>query len=182
MQIRESCFNKADGCQQPECVGKLHVHGHYCRYAQPEGQQWMIVPRYYCTRCGFTISVLSDSRLPYRLVAAEELEAAFDRESQAGSTTGPPAPAPSVKKSGCFDRAWSAWNRNSRRIAELFGHLLSRAASEDAAQCWRSLRETFSISEMLSILWTRFKTSLLKAYCCLQPGCRRSAAAQATHA
>jgi hypothetical protein len=170
MQIRESCFSKTDGCQQPDCDGKLHGHGSYPRYSDPDGEDCLKVPRYLCVRCGFTISVLADNRLPYRPVVAEELEAAFDGKSQTGSTTGPPGPAPSEKKSGCFDRAWTAWNRNSRQIAELFGHLLTRLASEDAAQCWRSLRETSNLKEILASLWTRFKISLLRDYRCLKPG------------
>ena len=177
MQIRKSCFTKAHGCQQPECNGRLHGHGRYLRHIDPDGDECFAVPRYCCTRCGLTISVLVDSRLPYRPVAAEELEAAFDRKGQVISSMAPPVaarPPPSEKKSGCFDRAWTAWNRNSRQIAELLGHLLTRSASEDAAQCWRSLRETFNIAEILSILWTRFKTSLLKDYRCLKPVQRRS--------
>ena len=183
MQIRKSCFIRADGCQQPECNGTLHGHGSYSRYSDPDGYGCFEVPRYCCNRCRLTISVLADNRLPYRPVAAEELEAAFDGKAQVLATMALPAatptatptatpiatpiatPAPpSEKKSGCFDRAWTAWNRNSRQIAELIGHKLPRAASEDAAQCWRSLRETLNIKGILSILWTRFKTSLLRDY------------------
>jgi hypothetical protein len=181
MQIRQSSFTKAHGCQQPECNGTLHFHGRYFRYVGPDNDERFAVPRYYCVRCGLTISVLADDRLPYRSLAATELEAAFDSRAEVAAIAQPSAPSPpSEKKSGCFDRAWTAWVRNSRKIAELIGHKLPRVASEDAAQCWRALRETLNISGMLAMLWTGFKTSLLKDYRCLAPRPRRPGTATAT--
>jgi hypothetical protein len=172
MQIRHRLFRREDGCPQPQCQGRLHRHGFYSRYADPDGQERFKVPRYCCTHCRLTTSVLEDDRLPYRSVRAPELEAAFDRKSQVGDASPPTPLSPPVseKKSGCFDRAWTAWNRNSRHIAALFGHLLSRRASEEAVQCWRSLRKTFSLEPMLARLGRDFKTSLLRDYLCLQPG------------
>jgi hypothetical protein len=87
----------------------------------------------------------------------------------------------SEKKSGCFDRAWTALVRNSRHIAELLGHLLARQASEEAALCWRALREgPTSMEAMLAMLASRFKTSLLLDYRCLKPGTPRLVRAAAS--
>ncbi len=168
MQIRESEFRREDGCRQPQCNGKLHRHGGYRRYAHPEGQERFEVPRYSCTRCGLTASVLHDSRLPYRPVTTEEVEAAFDRKSRANSAIPLPSPL-SEKRRGCLNRAWMAWNPNSRRIAELLRHQLPRSATKDPAQCWRCLRDVSHLSPMLAIIWERFQTSLLGDYQCLKP-------------
>src|SRR5215207_8828808 len=167
MQVRQSEFRKEKGCLQAECGGALHGHGHYQRYASPDGQECFAVPRYCCTRCRLTTSVLEDSRLPYRSVEVDELEANFERRSE-----GDAAPPMSEKKSGCFDRAWTAWNRNSRHIAELLGLLLDHTALNSAAECWRALRKASRIQPMLARLWRCFKTSLLGDYRCLKPGTR----------
>ena len=172
MQIRLSQFRKEEGCPQPGCNGSLHSHGQYLRYESPDGEDRFGVPRYCCRRCGATVSVLDESRLPYRAVKAEELEADFDRRTQSA----PDPPGASQKKNGCLDRAWTAWNRSSRRIAALFGHLLERTALSNASQCWRALREARRIRKILLILGHSFKTSLLGDYLCLRPRSRRAAA------
>jgi hypothetical protein len=167
MQVRQSLFRKEEGCPQPGCTGLLHHHGSYSRYASPEGEEQFAVPRYCCTRCGLTTSVLPEERLPYRSLTTTEVEEEFDRRSQELPAAAPPR---SEKKGGCFDRAWTAWQRNSRRLVELVGLGLDRSALDGASQAWRALREGgSSLPGILAELWLRFKTSLLRDYRCLKP-------------
>jgi hypothetical protein len=176
MQIRASQFQKERGCMHPGCDGVLHGHGSYSRYSGPDGSECFAVPRYCCSRCRLTLSVLADERMSYRAVTVAEVEAAFDRTVGRGEAedAARASPAASEKKSGCLDRAWKAWNRNSRRIAELMGHLLPREALGCAQRCWRSLRAAFSLEGILKLLGERFKTSLLGDYRCLKPRAPRA--------
>ena len=149
------------------CPGMVHCHGHYPRYADPEGSNLERVQRYLCFICRLTFSVLLPHRLPYRPVRAERLQADFDR--RAGIQTQGLDPPPRVAEAGCLQRAWKSFCARVNTLKAAFGQLVSSTVS-DGASLWMSLRETSdSVAKMLCFLSEHHRISLLGNYLCLQP-------------
>jgi hypothetical protein len=149
------------------CPGKVHRHGCYERYADPEETLKEKIQRYLCGPCGGTFSVLPSHRLPYRSVRAERLQGYFDQRAgiQAHGLDAPPR----VVEAGCLRRAWSALTARVTTLKEAFGQLVSSAVSEGAS-FWASLRQSFSsVPKMLSFLSEHHRISLLGNYRCLRP-------------
>ena len=149
------------------CPGTVHCHGHYERYADPEGTSKERIERYLCRPCRLTISVLAPHRLPYRPVRAERLQAAFD--CRAGIQTQGLDPPPRVAEAGCLQRAWSALSARVNTLKEAFGQLVLSTVSE-VTSLWASLRRTQnSVPRMLCFLSEHHCISLLGNYRCLRP-------------
>lgn len=167
MQLREESLRGA----LPVCPcggsGKVHRHGCYRRYADPEGTDRENIPRYLCRPCGRTFSVLPAHRLPYRSVRAERLQADFDQ--RAGIQAQGLDPPPRVVEAGCLRRAWRALTARVATLHEAFGQLVSSTVSEGAS-FWASLRQSFSsVPKMLCFLAEHHCISLLGNYRCLRP-------------
>ena len=149
------------------CPGRVHRHGCYERYADPEGTEQESIQRYLCHPCRLTFSVLPPHRLPYRPVRAERLQADFDQ--RAGIQTQGLDPPPRVVEAGCLQRAWSALTARVTTLKEAFGQLVSSKISE-VASLWASLRRTSnSVPMMLCFLSEHHRISLLGNYLCLRP-------------
>jgi hypothetical protein len=149
------------------CPGTVDLHGHYSRYANPEGTQLEWIARYLCRPCGRTISVLPAYRLPYRAIRAERLQGDFD--SRAGIQTQGLDPPPRVVEAGCLQRAWSALSARVNTLQEAFGQLIEDSVTE-ATSLWISLRRAMdSVPRMLCFLSEHHRISLLGNYRCLQP-------------
>jgi hypothetical protein len=149
------------------CKGTVHRHGHYQRYADPEGAERERIQRYLCPPCGLTFSVLPPHRLPYRPVRAERLQADFDR--RAGIQTNGLDPPPRVVEAGCLQRAWSALAARVTTLKGAFGQLVESTVS-GVAPFWASLRRSLdSVPKMLCFLSEHHCISLLGNYRCLRP-------------
>ena len=149
------------------CPGTVHCHGHYARYADPQGSNLERVQRYLCFICRLTFSVLLAHRLPYRPVRAERLQAYFD--CRAGIQTQGLDPPPRVVDAGCLQRAWKSFCMRVTTLKAAFGQLVSSTVS-DGTSLWVSLRETSdSVAKMLCFLSEHHRISLLGNYLCLQP-------------
>ena len=150
-----------------DCPGRVHRHGSYERYADPQGAQKERIPRYLCYPCGLTFSVLPPHRLPYRPIRAERLQAYFD--CRAGIQTPGLDPPPRVVEAGCLQRAWSSLSARVAILKEAFGQRLASTVSEEIS-LWKSLRQTInSVSKMLCFLSEHHRISLLRNYLCLPP-------------
>lgn len=149
------------------CLGIVHRHGYYERYADLEETIKERIQRYLCVPCGQTFSVLPPHRLPYRAVSAERLQAEFDK--RAGIQTQGLDPPPRVAEAGCLQRAWSALTKRVATLKDAFGQLVSSTVT-DGASLWVSLRQSFdSVPKMLCFLSEHHRISLLGDYRCLQP-------------
>ena len=149
------------------CPGRVHRHGCYERYADPEGLDEESIQRYRCPPCRLTFSVLPPHRLPYRPVRSERLQAHFDQ--RAGIQTQGLDPPPRVVEAGCLQRAWSALTARVTTLKDAFGQLVCSKVSE-AASLWASLRHVSnSVPMMLCFLSEHHRISLLGNYRCLRP-------------
>jgi len=149
------------------CPGTVQCHGHYKRYADPEGSARERIQRYLCRPCRLTISVLPPHRLPYRAIRAERLAGDFD--CRAGIQTQGLDPPPRVVEAGCLQRAWSTLSARVTPIHEAFGQLIENSVSE-VTSLWAGLRVTMdSVPRMLRFLSEHHRISLLGNYRCLRP-------------
>jgi len=149
------------------CPGRVHRHGTYERFADPEGAEKESIQRYLCRPCGLSFSVLPAHRLPYRSIRAERLQGDFDR--RAGIQTQGLDPPPRALEAGCLKRAWSALAARVNALKDAFGQLVESSVSE-VASFWVSLRQSFdSVSKMLCFLSQHHRISLLGHYRCLPP-------------
>ena len=149
------------------CPGRVHRHGCYERFADPEGAEEESIQRYLCPPCRLTFSVLPPHRLPYRPVRAERLQDDFDH--RAGIQTQGLDPPPRVVEAGCLQRAWRALTARVTTLKEAFGQLVCGKIS-DVTSLWASLRRVSnSVPMMLCFLSEHHRISLLKNYLCLRP-------------
>ncbi len=176
MQIRHASFpaGSLPPCpfdHEPEVGGCLQNHGHYKRYAHPEGATTIRIPRLLCKLTGKTISILPDGMLPYRAISAGAVEDHFDRLSSTGSpqTNGPDRAAHSETVHACLRRSWRRFS-SARRVASLtdfFGQRLPRM--ESAAALWKAIRDTAGELGQILLELARQGRSLLGDYQCLTP-------------
>ena len=147
--------------------GRVHRHGHYERWADPEGWEKERIERYLHPVCGRTFSVLPAHRLPYRPVRVERLRVYFD--CRAGIQTQGLDPPPGVVEAGCLQRAWSSLSARVEILKEAFGQLICKAVSE-ATSLWRGLRQAMdTVPMLLCFLSKHHRISLLGNYLCLRP-------------
>lgn len=167
IQLREGTFRGKRPLCPRGCPGKVHRHGRYSRYANPEGDELEWVQRYRCWECRLSLSVLQAHRLPYRAVRAERLEREFDR--RAGIQSQSLDPPPRAIEAGCLQRAWSRWLTRTSRLKDAFGQLVCSTVSEGGS-LWVGLRQAMnSVTNMLSFLGEHHFISLLGNYRCLRP-------------
>ena len=150
------------------CPGRVHRHGRYERFANASGPQRFRVQRFLCPRCGITLSVLPQDRLPYRPVPATRLEAFFNEQAEAG--TGPDPP-PDELEAGCLRRAWRRFQTRVTTLKDAFG-LLIDSASLCPGTLWKHMRlAKRDVHGILLYLARHHKGSLLADYHCLRvPG------------
>lgn len=149
------------------CPGRVHRHGHYKRFADPQETLQEKIQRYLCRPCGLSFSVLPPHRLPYRPIRAERLQADFDQ--RAGIQTQGLDPPPRLVEAGCLKRAWSALAARVTTLKEAFGQLVSSETSE-VTWFWVNLRQALvSVPRMLRFLSEHHRISLLGNYRCLPP-------------
>jgi hypothetical protein len=166
IQVRRDQLTGARPLCSRGCSGTVHCHGHYLRYADPEGSCQERIDRFLCHPCGLTISVLSPHRLPYRAVRAERLQADFD--CRAGIQTQGLDPPPRVVEAGCLQRAWSSLSARVNTLKDAFGQLVCSTVSE-VASLWAGLRMSQdSVPRMLCFLSEHHHISLLGNYLCLR--------------
>ena len=164
MQLREGSFHGS----RPSCPRHpdqwVHRHGFYERFKDCDSQRRSRIERFVCPRCGKTLSVLPKNRLPYVAVNTAILESDFDARA-----SGTDPPGRSEKERGCL---WRAFERFAGRVAPLSALLgqMIRPIKPSVSECWRGLRQLDNLEGILLLLATKFKTSLLADYHCLQPG------------
>ena len=142
---------------------RVHVLATYKRYSKADGAEKDIVPRWRCTVGCCTISVLPDTRLPYRLVGVELLEAWLDAELMSRAP-----PQVTENERGCLERAHTRFLQRIPSLTEVLGQMI-KTVSPTATQLWVQLRKLGKLRGILRFLAEKFKTSLLGGYRCLHP-------------
>ena len=161
MQIRQSSM-KGDRPQCPvDPSHRVHVHASYERYRQADGPEKETVPRWRCSAGCCTISVLPDTRLPYRPVGVDLLEAWLD-----AALMDLPPPLVTEKERGCLRRALSLFRYRIPSLSKVMGQMIN-VLSPCATQLWGQLRKLGKLRNILRLLSEDFKTSLLGDYKCL---------------
>jgi len=137
----------------------------YHRFATPCGQERTRIQRFYCVRCGLTVSVLPPEHLPYRPVRVSRLEAFLDGQAGIGSGLDPP---PGLLEAGCLRRAWARFQTRVTVLRESLGLLLPSVIT-GAQDLWNQMRRAKrSLPQILQFLAHSGKRSLLGDYRCLR--------------
>jgi len=162
---------------RPECPldrsHKVHRHGSYDRYKEPESKEKEEVPRFLCVPCGHTVSVLDDELLPYRSIRVDRLECWLNWRFGGG----PEPLATREVERGCADRALACFVRNSPSLIKALGQIVNHVRA-DAGSLWRVLRRLGDLGTILRQLQEKIKLpfqrpekrrglSLLGTYVCL---------------
>ena len=163
MQFREGSFHGPRPTCPKDPKHRVHRHGSYERYEDCDSQRRSGIKRFLCPRCGITLSVLPKNRLPYVAVNTTRLESDFD--ARASGTDPPPY---SEKERGCLRRAFKRFASRVAPLCALLGQMI-RPIKPSVSECWRSLRQLDNLEGILLLLGTKFNTSLLADYRCLQP-------------
>ena len=142
---------------------RVHYHGTYPRYRNARSNQKRLVPRWLCTVCCCTISVLADEALPYRAVEVELLERWFDSRHR-----GRDPPEVTEVERGCLERAERRFAQRTTSLTSTLGQMI-KAIRPTAQRLWIELRKSRRLVEILGWLAEKFKTSLLGDYRCLKP-------------
>jgi hypothetical protein len=144
----------------------VHRHGFYWRFCKPSGDERFRVQRFWCPRCGHTVSVLPGTRLTYRPLAVERLQGFFDTQAKVSCGLDPP---PGLIEAGCLDRAWNRFLTRANVLQDTFGQMIP-AGPSTGTQLWKELRLAVgSAEEMVRFLAQSCKRSLLGDYACLRP-------------
>ena len=164
MQVREGSFEGS----RPSCPRhpdqRVHRHGFYERYENCDSHRRSPIERFVCPSCGRTLSVLPKNRLPYVAVNTRILESDFDARA-----SGSDPPSSSEKERGCLRRAFERFADRVAPLCALLGQMIGRI-KPSVSECWRGLRQLDNLEGILLLPGTKFKTSLLADYRCLQPG------------
>lgn len=165
IQIRDDSFTGDRPSCARGCPCRLHRHGGYNRYASLSDGDLFRVLRFLCRACGLTISVLPASRLPYRALEAERLQAHADRQAGVGQGPDPP---PDVLEAGCLRRAWTRLRTRVEVMKNAFGPLVS-VSIDSLEALWLGMRRAkATLAGILGFLATTHKISLLGDYRCLR--------------
>ena len=163
MQLRASSVRG----ERPVCPldrgHRVHGHGIYKRYQSVTGSEKRRIPRWRCTVCGLTISVLPDEMLPYRALGVALVQAWFDAVLRG---RGPPA-VREIER-GCCQRALRRYTTHIPSLNSALGQMVT-AIKPSASELWSVLRSLGDLPEILRYLAERFKISLLGSYRCLRP-------------
>ena len=92
------------------------------------------------------------------------LESDFDARA-----SGTDPPSSSEKERGCLGRAFERFAGRVAPLCALLGQMI-RGIKPSVSECWRALRQLDNLEGILLLLGTKFNTSLLADYRCLQPG------------
>src|SRR3974390_1979322 len=84
-------------------------------------------------------------------------------------TPGTDPPSNSEKERGCLRRAFERFAARVTPLCALLGQMI-RPTKPSVGECWRGLRQLDNFEGILLLLGTKFNTSLLADYRCLQPG------------
>jgi hypothetical protein len=163
MQLREGSFQGPRPTCPQDPKQRVHRHGCYQRYKDCHSPRRLRIERFRCPRCGRTLSVLPKNRLPYLALNTSILEADFD--ARASGTDPPPR---GEKERGCLRRAWQRFAGRVAPLCALLGQMI-RPIKPSQSECWRTLRHLDNLEGILLLLSTKFNTSLLADYRCLQP-------------
>ena len=168
IQIRDDSFTTERPPCPRGCPDKVHRHGSYTRYANPSGEELLTILRFLCPPCGLTISVLPASRLPYRALHTDRLQAHVDRQAEVGHGPDPP---PDELEAGCLHRAWTRLLTRVEVLKNAFGPLVS-VGIRSVEALWLGMRQAkATLPGILGFLATTHKISLLGDYRCLRlPG------------
>jgi hypothetical protein len=164
MQLREGSFHGSRPTCPEHPKHRVHRHGFYERYEDCDSHRRSRIERFACPRCGRTLSVLPKSRLPYVAVNTTIVESDFDARA-----SGTDPPSSSEKERGCLRRAFGRFAGRVAPLCALLGQMIRRI-KPSVSECWRELRQLDNLEGILVLLTTKFKTSLLADYRCLQPG------------
>lgn len=178
VQIFEAALLGADrpcaprACPQCEGQQKLHCHGCFERYADCAGDTKSVVRRFFCPRCGATVSVIPEGLLPYRCLPVERLEAGLDQACALPppATGGGARPPPvSEVERGCWERARNSLLLRLPVLRGWLGQRLPVLADDDLRGFWLALRAIGRTTQILRFLAECFKSSLLADYRSLRP-------------
>ena len=149
------------GCRTP-----VHRHGGYCRYSEVSGNSSVLFPRFLCSSCRVTISILPAHLLPYRHIHASRFEAFADR--QAGMCQ-EPDPPPDEPDAAMLRRAWGRFGMQFAFLRFCLGDL-NASGVNDEGELWitvRKARQSFGVTRLF--LARSHNPSLLDDYHCLRP-------------
>ena len=173
MQVKQSSV-KGDRpvCPRDE-AHRVHRHGSYPHFEDCEIESKVVrVPRFLCVGCQLTISVVPDTRLPYRSLGLDVLWRWFDCQFRGGQ--GPPEMT--EKERDCAKRAWKGFESHSPTLRTALGQIVKDVGA-NAGSLWRALHRLSKSWPILHFLQTRIKPlehagsrrgfSLLGTYLCL---------------
>jgi len=155
VQIRQGDIcGLAPRCRSCLGVRKMHRHGRSPRKGLASGLQ-----RYRCPWCHATVSVLGEGMLPYRKITTAELEQCLDDPGSVART------APPSRRRILRD-AVRSFHSHLPQLRVRLGALLGiRSVESPLDQVWRNLRLLYGgIEEILGVLASTFRTSLLRSY------------------
>jgi len=164
MQLREGSFHEPRPACPEHPKQRVHRHGFYLRFENCDSQRRLRIGRFVCPRCGRTLSVLPKNRLPYIALDTTMVESEFD--ARASGTDPPPR---SEKERGCLRRAFERFADRVAPLCALLGQMIG-PIKPSVGECWSGLRQLDNLEGILLCLGTKFNTSLLADYRCLQPG------------
>ena len=154
---------------------RVHRHGTYGHYRDCQSAEKERVPRYLCVWCRTTISVVADSRLPYRSVSLEVVKQWLDWALGGG----PAPPVAGERERGCASRAVRCFVRHSPVLGTALGQIV-RDVGAGAASLWRTLVRLSKTEPILRFLQAKLKPeadaagrrgfSLVGTYRCLAGG------------
>ena len=155
MQLREDSFHgKRPTCPE-HLKQRVYRHGFYVRFENCDNQRRLRIERFVCLRCGRTLSVLPQNRLPYVALNTALVESEFD--ARASGTDPPPR---SEKERGCLRRAFERFAARVTPLCALLGQMI-RPTKPSVGDCWKGLRQLDNLEGILLLLGTKFNTSLL---------------------
>ena len=164
MQIREL----PPGRDRPICpcnhCHRVYAHGSYRRYAGVDGSERVHVPRWICTQCARTISLLPENRLPYWALSVSLLGAWLDAVLLGNRAP----PEPSERERGCVGRSLGRFTQRIPSLCNTLGQLIG-IISPSSRELWQELLQLGKLGEILRVLSREFKISLLGDYVCLRP-------------
>jgi len=160
VQIRQADIcGLAPRCRSCSGMRKMHRHGRSPRKGLAAGLQ-----RYRCPWCHATVSVLEEGMLPYRKITAAELEQCLDDPGSVTQTEPP-------NRRRTLRDAVRSFHRHLPQLRMRLGAVLRiRSGESPSDHIWRSLRLLYGgIEEILGVLASTFRTSLLRSYRNLEP-------------
>jgi len=172
MQVKEGSFRG----DRPPCPRdgrhRVHRHGSYPHYQDCDSARQGRVLRFLCVICGRTISVVPDTRLPYRSVGLQQVQAGLAWRFGGG----PAPPEGSERERGCVKRALQCFESHSPALRHALGQIVQDVGA-DATALWRTLGRLSTTGPILRFLQEKLKPlaqghtrrgfSLLGTYRCL---------------